>query len=198
MLHLLKKHKISPVLLFIEVVAIFLSLSLAFLISETRQHYSNQAKAQHALTSIYREISINKKFIDDRMPYYQKMADTLRTIMENNGADMSMREVELDEFRGLLPPLIRQSSFQMALSTGAFSYIDYKMADHIGTIYSFQNFYKDIIDKYGQAFTNGNLTQVRHYRGFFAELSTVGTELVQNYQYLLSDLEGIGAGKKDE
>lgn len=198
MLRLLKKHKISPAVLLIEIVAIFLSLSLAFLINEWRQNARDEATANHALTSIRTELLTNKRFIEDRLPYYRQMRDTLTQILQTSGDDILISEVELKGYRGVMPPLIRKSSLETAQSIGAFTNIKYQVADHIGMVYAFQDFYRDIIDKYITALTNGNLKTVRSLLNFFSELIVVGEELTTAYGELLAkmaEIEGIGEGE---
>lgn len=194
MLRLLKKHSISPAVLLIEVVAIFLSLSLAFLINEWRQNARDIATANHALTSIRTELLTNKGFIENRLPYYRQMRDTLTEILKTSGEDVLVSEVELKGYRGVMPPLIRKSSLETAQSIGAFTNIKYQVADHIGMVYAFQDFYRDIIDKYITALTNGNLKSVRSLLNFFNELIVVGEELTRAYGDLLSkmaEIEGV-------
>ncbi len=198
MLRLLKKHNISPAVLFIEIVAIFLSLSLAFFINEWRQNARDAATANHALTSIRTELLTNKRFIEDRLPYYRQMRDTLTQILKNSDDDILISEVELKGYRGVMPPLIRKSSLETAQSIGAFTNIKYQVADHIGMVYAFQDFYRDIIDKYITALTNGNLKTVRSLLSFFSELIVVGEELTTAYGELLAkmaEIEGIGEGE---
>lgn len=181
-----RSHGVSPIGLLIEVVSIIFGVLIALGVNEVRQHYKQQATVDIALKSISNELTGNKQFLEQRMPYYKAMRDTLNNIIARDGADA--RPGKIPGFNGINPPLLGKSSLQTAISTRAFSYMDFRKADYISRIYAFQDLYINSVDKYMTAVINNPNANIKQLRNTFGEMTIMGEELIGAYGTLLENL----------
>ena len=146
---------------FIEVFTIIFSVLLALGVNEYRQHHNKIKMVNTALESIKIELQKNKDFLDLRLPYYISMVDTLDKLIKEHGEDTPFSSISIHGFFGINPPMLRNSSQQTAISTQAFSNIDYSLADKISWVYSFQETYLKWIYIYFDAFFNRESASIK-------------------------------------
>lgn len=165
--------------LLVEVGLIVLGLSLALFVNEWREGLEDEARAEAALKSISSEIKGNQAFLQERLPYYRALADTIRVIVEAEGREAPVRA--LPNWRGLQPPLLRSSSFEAALATQALVPLDYQQVDLLSQVYAFQDIYRVMIENYIDTFISGNIETMADLGNAFEDLASLGGEVVTAY-----------------
>ncbi|MCA9731056.1 MAG: hypothetical protein H6696_18330 [Deferribacteres bacterium] len=168
-------------MLAIEVISIVFGVFLALAANEWRQQYNDQKKAEIAFEGIKNEMNSNKEFIEKRLPYYRAMRDTIKIILSQKGRDVGFNEVEIPGFHGINPPLLRDSALQTAISTQAFANFDFRLANKISLVYSFQENYIKWVDNYMNAFIGSESPKLRKVYSLFSEIAQVGEELAETY-----------------
>ncbi|KAA3612329.1 MAG: hypothetical protein DWQ05_20245 [Calditrichaeota bacterium] len=173
---------------FIEVFSIVFGVLLALGGNEIRESYNEQQRVDAAMLSIKTEMTGNKNFIENRLPYYQSVVDTLEQVMKKHGKNASFYEVKIPGFQGINPPLLRDSSLQTAIATQAFASFEFKKADQISMVYSFQSTYLKWIDIYLNAFAVKDKPTIGMLNNLFQEMVKVGSELSATYQQTLDSM----------
>ena len=184
-----KKNNFSLGIFFVEVFSIIFGVLLALGVNELRQSHNDNQLVNTALKSISIEIQRNKDFLDNRLPYYDSMTNNIDSLININGKDVPFSEIKVPGFSGINPPLLRNSSLQTAISTQAFSNIDYSLADQISWVYSFQEIYLKWVYIYFDAFVNREIVTLKMLRNLFGEMSFVGKQIQDNYSKLLKLLK---------
>jgi len=174
----------------VEFLSIIFSVSLALGLNELRQDYNRQALVQTALRRIKLEMTRNSEFLEKRLPYYTSLVDTLDEVIRVHGKDASFMSVRIPGFSGINPPLLRNSSFQTAISTQAFSSIDYDLADQLSFAYSLQATYLKWIDIYVGAIAVKDEVSLQRIQLMFKEMAFVGHEVLSTEQAILKLLPG--------
>ena len=182
----LKKFSLSTFL--IEVFTIIFGVLLALGVNEVRNHYNDKQEVNIALESIKVELNNNKAFLDLRLPYYESMIDTIKKVISLKGKDIGFKSVSLPGFKGINPPLLRNSSLRTAISTQAFSNMEYSMANKISWVYSFQETYLKWVYIYFEAFFQSDNATLEILILIFQEMSFVGKQIYQEYEQLLDVL----------
>lgn len=172
----------------LEVFSIVFGVMLAVGGNELRQHYNDQKRVEIATLSIEKELNWNKAFLEKRLPYYASMVDTLNQLIDKHGPNAAAFKMKIPGFRGVNPPLLRDSSFKTAISTQAFADFDFTKADQISMAYSFQQTYLKWIDIYLAALFNRESPTISNLRNMFSEMANVGKELQAQYERTLKVL----------
>jgi len=181
-----KTNPISWKALFVEVVLIVLGLSLALMANEWREGRKDQRLAEAAMKSISRELQANQTFLENRVPYYEALVDSVVVILEAEGPDAAIRPIP--GWRGLQPPLLRSSSYQAALATQAFVHVDYQLVDVLSQVYAVQDVYRLLIEKYVDLFLSDDLDTMREMRTAFQDLASLGREVMGAYQMAMTTI----------
>jgi len=184
-----KKNNFSFGILLIEVFSIIFGVLLALGVNEIRQSFNDRQLVNTAKKNISLELNRNKDFLDNRIPYYDLMSKALDSLIIVHGKDAPLSSAKVPGFYGINPPLLRNSSLQTAISTEAFSNMDYSLADQISWVYSFQETYLKWVYIYFDAFVKKESTALVMLRGLFGEMSQVGKEIYSNYTKLLARFE---------
>ncbi len=156
--------------------------------NELREYYNDQKRVEIATMSIKSEIEVNKKFIEKRLPYYTAMVDTLNELIAKHGKSIGAFKIKISGFHGVNPPLLRESSFNTAISTQAFADFEFHKADRISMVYSFQENYLKMIDIYLTALINRESPTIGNLRNIFSEMLNIGKELAAEYDRALAAL----------
>ena len=173
----------------VEVSTIIFGVILALGVNEVREHYNDEEIVNTALESIQIEIQKNRDFLNIRIPYYSAMIDTLDILIKKHGANEGLWSVSVPGFTGINPPMLRNSSLQTAISTQAFSNMDYAVADNISWVYSYQETYLKWVYIYFDAFVKKDKVTIKMLQNLFKEMASVGKQLNVNYAELLNDLK---------
>ncbi len=174
----------------IESLVIMLSILLGFTLNGWRQSASEQEAIDAALQSIAAEVRQNKQELEEHLPYYRTMRDTLEYLASVRGEETAIETGEIPGFRGYNIPLLRASAFQAARSTGTLSDMEFELANTLSSIYYFQSFYTDLIDKLTTGLVMDNFKNVGQWQMVFALMANNGdfpADLYSEMQNTLSE-----------
>ena len=184
----------------VESFVIMLSVLLGFTLNGWRTSQGEQETVEAALRSIAREMRFNKRQLEDKLPYYRAMAAAFDSLESTIDEELILtREVAFERipgYTGLDVPILR--TYRTALATGAFSKMDFELANSISTIYTVQNLYSNIIGKFITATLNDHIEKVGDHETMFGEFEQVGEDLNDAYAELLKALaeeRGIAAAE---
>lgn len=175
--------------LLLEAMSIVFAVLLALGVNEWREARREQQTVALALASIQREMEGNRLFLDRRLPYYQQVYTELDSLVAVHGEATSLRAVDVPSWRGFNPPILRRSSYEAAITTQAFSHMDFQTADALARLYSFQGFFEKLVEQVMAAALQGEYDTLREARLIFQEMNQVGGELKGYYGEMQRYLE---------
>lgn len=194
-----KKEIPAAALIVLEVFAIVAGVLIGFMVNEWRENRNNQRIAEVALTNIASEMTYNHNQIVSTYAYYKRIFDQIDSLNQTNPEILNeMYGYELQGWQGAQPPMLRSSSYQMALMTGIVKDFSYEVTDGIAQIYNVQSVVEKLDDSMIVLFTTDSgftkLNTIGHLFGVYTEvLPSVmlsyqqgGLEFLRDYGY---DLE---------
>ncbi len=172
----------------VESFVIMLSVLLGFTLNGWRQSSSELETVEAALRSIAAEVHYNEQRLENLLPYYRAMRDTLQHLLAVKGGDTPIEIDTLSAFRGWKIPLLRASAFQTARSTGALSQTDFDFANMVFRLYNIQDFYTEFTDALTKPILMSRFKFVEQWSKAFAGLANNGEGLYRRYNELLNTL----------
>lgn len=176
-------------ILIIESFVIMMSVVLGFYLTGWRQEVAQEKKLDKALESIYSEIQYNQSQVEDLLPYYQTLRDTLDYLREKKGEGASLSLIEIPGFHGFKIPLLQNSAFETAQANGVFSSVDYDLTRKIFEIYNGQQRYEKSIDQITNGLILGEFDTVWDWYIVFRILGDSGKATKYYYSELLKTMQ---------
>lgn len=171
--------------MFLIVFSVFLGLYLSDRLEERKE----VEKTLNALKSIKEEVSWNKKFLEGRVNYYQQLVNELDSLgISDEKPDV---KTPLKSWKGLRPPLLKDAAFQTAVSAQVLARLDFKTAEQISLVYSFQSLYMRGIHKIMDNFFDMKVDTKLKVKTYMKELTGMGSELVKSYDGLSVKLDSV-------
>lgn len=171
--------------MFLIVFSVFLGLYLSDRLEERKE----EEKTLNALKSINEEVSWNKKFLEGRVNYYQELVNELDSLgISDEKPDV---KAPLKSWKGLRPPLLKDAAFQTAVSAQVLARLDFKTAEQISLVYSFQSLYMRGIHKIMDNFFDMKVDTKLKVKTYMKELTGMGSELVKSYDGLSVKLDSV-------
>lgn len=177
-------HRIPWGTLALETFSIVLGVLLALGVNEWREQRATDARVAVALHSIHAELSWNRDFLQHRLQYYARMAQTLDSL-ETAHPEIPLSSMNVQGWRGLSPPVLRASSYDAAIATEALVEMDFEIANAIAQVYHVQAFYMKAVDKFLDIFVARQAADTGRMRSIFNEMTTMGNEVLQAYENVL-------------
>jgi hypothetical protein len=194
----------TALLIILELFAIIGGVIIGFMVNEWRENRNNQKIAEIALTNIASEMAYNHNQVVATFTYYKRIFDQVDSLSSANpGALQEMYGYELQGWQGAQPPMLRSSSYQMALMTGIIKDFPYEISNALAQIYNVQSVAEKLDDSMIVLFTTDpgftKLATIGHLFGVYTEvLPSVmlgyqqgGLPLLRHYGYDLELDEGV-------
>lgn len=125
-----------------ESLLIVISILLALALDEWQEDRELQKLVDRSVISFEREITQNKRWLDDIAPYHLGLGNIL---MELEGRQ---DEAVIVEFRnivdGVQPDVLLDSAWQTSLASGALTQMDYELISALSLTYGMQNRFRDL------------------------------------------------------
>ncbi len=132
-----------------ELLTLVFGVALGFWVNEWRADRARAETTDAVLRSIARELSQNRMQATQKTAYIKMIIAQIDSVAQATDLD-EVRPNKLPGWSGAAPPFIRSGSYQAALATGAFEYIDFETANAIVNAYALQ----DYIEKINEATLN--------------------------------------------
>jgi hypothetical protein len=194
----------TALLIVLELFAVIGGVIIGFMINEWRENRNNQKIAEIALTNIASEMAYNHNQIVATYTYYKRVFDQIDSLRSSNPSALNeMYGYELQGWQGAQPPMLRSSSYQMALMTGIIKDFPYETTNSLAQIYNVQSVVEKLDDSMIVLFTTDpgftKLNTIGHLFGVYTEvLPSVmlgyqegGLALLHDYGYDLELDEGV-------
>ena len=170
-----KKEIPAAALIVLEVFAIVAGVLIGFMVNEWRENRNNQRIAEVALTNIASEMVYNHNQIVSIYAYYKRIFDQIDSLNQTNPEILNeMYGYELQGWQGAQPPMLRSSSYQMALMTGIVKDFSYEITDGLAQIYNVQSVVEKLDDSMIVLFTTDSgftkLNTIGHIFGVYTEV----------------------------
>jgi len=133
-----KKQMAVKVIL--EIVSVVFAVLLALGLNHWREDQSNKAMAERALTTVVIEIYTNKIDLKEELSLFQRnitLLEESRDLLEKQPKGTSTFTLKFNM------PLLNNSAWNAANSTGAVKDFDFKILMELSDIYAFQQIYLD-------------------------------------------------------
>ncbi len=169
----------------IESLVIMLSVLLGFMLNGWRTSQGEQETVDAALQSIAAEVRYNKRELEQHLPYYRSMRDTLAYLASVRREDTAIETSEIPGFRGYDIPVLRPSAFETARSTGVLSDMEFELADALFSTYRIQTLYTGLLEKLTTGFIMGNFETIENWWMVFALMANNGGFAHESYPELL-------------
>jgi hypothetical protein len=164
--------------LLVEVLLIVVGVFLGLAANEWRGRATERATVAQALRSIRQEIVENDA---------ELQASLAKSAMAE-GPAAPFPKWSYEGYTGFSVPLLRASSYENAVATGAMANIDYDLSDRLARTYMLQREYADALDLYLAAFLNGTLDTLGDQGVFFTAAHGIGSRLAAAYEEALAAL----------
>lgn len=123
----------------VEAFAIFLSVLLAFGITEWRESRADARNVAVALERFGEEIRTNRAMVVERLPYHEEMMEGFARIVRADPAPSVEAGLHAAGWRGPRQVQFRESAWLAAQVTGAIALFDYDTAAIISGLYATQS-----------------------------------------------------------
>ncbi len=172
-------------MLLLEFTTIVLAVIVGFAVNEWRDGQRRDDAAAAALEGISRELGYNHRQLVDTLLYYRAVLGEIDARLPDPEAPEGTTTYgyQLPGWRGAMPPLLRSSSFDMALATGVIADLPFDQAHALAQIYNFQQVLEKLDENMLARAANDpgftRIATVRHAFGLYAEL---GPSLLAMYE----------------
>jgi hypothetical protein len=114
---------------------------IALSLEGVRESFHNRALVREARENIRREITDNKRELDDEIAHMDERGKKLDVTLRFANDLLKTKRTDIQQIDlGLEFPTLRAASWQTAERTGAFAHMDYAEVQKYANIYDFQNF----------------------------------------------------------
>ncbi|MCK6615041.1 MAG: hypothetical protein L6Q47_12455 [Ignavibacteriaceae bacterium] len=172
-----------------EMFLIVFSVFLGLYLSDQLEGKKEEEKTHHALISISEEIKWNKEFVEGRVAYYKILVKELDSLGISEAKPDT--KAPLKSWKGLRPPLLKDAAFQTAVSAQLLARMDFKTAEQISLVYSFQSLYMRAIHTVMDNFFDMKVDNKLKIKTYMKELAGMGGELVKSYDGLTIKLDSV-------
>ncbi len=192
----IKSKDVSWGLVAIEAIAIFLSVLLAFGVSEWREVRREKATVQAAFDNFRQEITANRLQLQERFDYHTAVYEGFNQL-ESGPAPGSIEEAfGRIAWRGPWQVHYRDGARSAAEATGAYGMMDFPIAQQIASIYDQQDHIEDIQRGLAKAgfnpdfFAESNLQPALISLAVYFEIIVEEeADLIARYDVALSELD---------
>ncbi len=191
----IKSKDVSWGLVAIEAIAIFLSVLLAFGVSEWREVRREKATVQAAFDNFRQEITANRLQLQERFDYHTAVYEGFNDL--ESGPVLSSIEEAFGRLAWHGPRQVhyRDGARSAAEATGAYGMMDFPIAQQIASIYDQQDHIEDIQSSLAKAgfnpdfFAESNLEPALiSLTVYFDIIVEAETDLIARYDLALSEL----------
>ncbi len=125
----------------LELVLIFVSVFLAFSVSQWQETRRDRQLAEVAIHNIAHEIHANLIQVDDSISLHKDLVPAMRHLPDSAfaGKDAFTIFIELLEYDSPRIPLLERSAFDAAIASGAVQQFDYEVLARISHLYNAQS-----------------------------------------------------------
>ena len=177
---------------------IVLSILLALGVRAWQDERNVHQLIERSMTSFERELTLNKKTIDNLYPFHQGLQSLLAELEVESHPDKAR------ELRNIVDSLqpeanLLTTAWDTALATGALAQMDYELVYALSLTYSFQDRYQTLYNSGLIDQLSSNLTADRPATLAYAtfrylnDVTLRESELLAAYQQALEELEALGA-----
>lgn len=127
----------------IEALLIVFSVIFALFLNEYRTNLKANRELDVMLSNVKTEVEINKRIIEDLIPYHQGVLDRLDAVLASDSAISSISSESGPDLSAVLPQGVFQrsvnsSAWEVTKSTGMISQLDVDQAQHLSRTYTQQ------------------------------------------------------------
>ena len=126
-----------------EFISITFAVILGFIVTECNDNRKQRIEAQKSLTFILQELRDNKVNLE----YHQKYYTTIIYNIENLDTNEVKTEYlsDIPGWRGITPPLIQNSAYELALQTGSLKHLNSELVHQLAKINATYEAFNDFI-----------------------------------------------------
>ncbi|MEO9968025.1 MAG: hypothetical protein ABJF11_19690 [Reichenbachiella sp.] len=186
--------------LLMEFASVVFAVLLALGLNHWREAEAEQRVAEKALLNVFLEIHVNQLDVADEITTYQERMAEIKVFKDSFDKGEAM-----PYSLGFNIPLLSNSAWNVANSTGAIKDFDLKLLLELSDIYAFQEMYQSNgvaylqsmnsvefkMDEHAKAIVNSNYGQLRTFEKWSRQLSKLYLDFIQehgpNYQEILPD-----------
>jgi hypothetical protein len=176
-----ERRKYGAVLL--EMFSITLAIVLGFAITRWDDVRGERERAASALERISQELEANLAELDQVAPYHDSIAAAVDSLVSADGdATVTLSVSSIHGWRGLRPPRLRTSSFDVSISAGALEYVDFADADAVAGAYESIRDVAGVVDEVLGAFLRGELRSTRELQSavqLLDELTAIASDQIE-------------------
>lgn len=129
--------------LLMEFFSIVFGLAIGYMIIEWSEHRAERKSAEKAVARIMAEIASNKNNLERHKRYY----DAILYEIDSISAIRSIKSLnDLPSWTGPTPPLIKTSTYRVALSMGTLDYVDFDLVRQLDEVYSVAEAFRSFVE----------------------------------------------------
>jgi hypothetical protein len=145
--------------LLFEVVLIAVGVFLALWANNWHEDREHHAQARAALRNFTSEMEANRQAIQNNRAYHETFARELREFLASKEPASEDRLNKSVHFEGMRPVIFEHTAWDLALAIQALSYLDPNLAFDISKVYTKQNAFQKLEDRFlAAAFTPASLS----------------------------------------
>lgn len=145
----MKKYKKSIINLLTLVLPVMFGVYLGLLANNWNETQKEEKLSKQVLQSIKSELNLNIQEINNSIEYYTLLRDSTGFLNSENKVFKSF-----SFWKGLNPPLLRNSAYQTGINTGALTNIDIYLLEQLSNTYNIQADLKEQTQMYVHSVTN--------------------------------------------
>ena len=173
----------------VEVSSIVFSVLFALMVNALWQDRAAKKEADFASKRIGKELQLNRKALDESREYYRSMAKTLEPWVRDPSTPPPER---VPGWKGVRPPILRDASYTVALSTDTLSHLDFKLAEEITHVYALQEMFDLLLNKYLDSLLARSATSTtqdfRFLLTMFSDLASLADAVIRAYDDLIPQI----------
>lgn len=177
----LKKLITQSLTLFLPVM---LGVYLGLLANNWNESKKDEKLSNQVLKSIASELNFNKKELKSSIDYYTLLRDSTSFLISEK------KEFQSFSFwKGLNPPLLRNSAYQTGINTGVLSNINIQLLEQLSNTYNIQADLKEQTQMYVNSVTNKIGTSDFNNKKYMEILFNFSFDQIVTEEQLLKELE---------
>lgn len=193
-----REHGKSLLTILLEVVLISIGVFLGLLASNWHEEREHRALAEAALRNFASEMRTNQQAVQKERQYHQGLAGELHDFLASNEVPTEERFDQSVHSTGVHPINFEHTAWDLALATGALSYLDPQLAFNVSKVYTEQSAFQTLQNSFlGSAFSpatfaSDNVKGLANAMQFY--LNDVNTEeprLLQRYDKIIPELDQV-------
>lgn len=170
--------------LVVMVFPVMLGVYLGLLVNNWNEAKNDKKKTEIILNNLLSEVNHNKSVIEASIVYFQELADSIYLMKDKSKAPSTF-----SFWKGLNPPVLKNSSFQTAMLTGVVTNFEIELIELLSNTYSLQEDLKTQSDTYIQSITDKIGNESFNNRQYLIILENYAHDQVAAEQLLISELE---------